>query len=861
MTRHSGVAVTSNVNFCHPLSKSGHEKCRYRPFSLTGFFTGLPVATSGAVHCSPQAPCSADLQLGWLPVRARQQGCRRLSRSGEGRAIWRKTSPFAAHPRALVDPACLAVTRQRSFPCGREVGGVALYSRCEPLSYTSPSVSTIPRIPDNMMPVSLVFSEAADALGVFIRPAQQCDAEQLIQMNNNFRYEMVQWEAGIRGEDSGYPVLDYEDVTFILEEEDEGNLMVIGRRLESEEFLLGYSYSYTEPWESAESTPAKRSTSKVATPRKNAKGAKAAPAPPSQSEKDSSYIAELFIAESERGLGLGELLLSFTLNHRSRSRLGSHLFVSSKNTSAVRCYQKFGYSKCLRPSGDAAHDLIMELSDCRDGSENSARRMALQLEQGTIGARRRRKPTAQYNPSVQPEGKKAPPTALIVEVRSESRESAAPTAPASRSSSRSSFRNSPPPCNLRPLAVHGAPADDIPSPKRRMTRSADEVSLNDSGGSDHPRGSPFFAVEEDFMSSIPGRQRKERRLPPGRLPLAEVKQAQDKGKGVRGAGKRVREQEEELVGCSEGEVRPLRSSKRHRFMVTGMTDRKKQQAEKSIRALGGDVLPSDITFDPSCTHLVAAEPGLRTEKYLCALAANKPILKPEYVLDSLAAGTLLPDDGYEFPAAACLSRTGLQDIGISGGRPATRAKIASSPTKSLVFPTTGSGCFAGMCVVLVVADKTMAAGLRRVLIAGGAVLRGEVSNGSVKAPSIDGATHALVNRDLLDPGNQRSTEEAWTEASRKVALRAVADMQAKGVECLYRDFPVEYLTGKNVSPALFRLDAGPLARNGSPSGVHRKAVPQARSGALTRVLNAGMGVFNAIQLLSPKRLRSRAVLS
>jgi len=39
----------------------------------------------------------------------------------------------------------------------------------------------------------------------------------------------------------------------------------------------------------------------------------------------------------------------------SGGRLGSHLFVSSKNASAVRCYQKFGYSKSLRPSGDAAH--------------------------------------------------------------------------------------------------------------------------------------------------------------------------------------------------------------------------------------------------------------------------------------------------------------------------------------------------------------------------------------------------------------------------------------------------------------------------------------------------------------------------
>ena len=218
---------------------------------------------------------------------------------------------------------------------------------------------------------------------------------------------------------------------------------------------------------------------------------------------------------------------------------------------------------------------------------------------------------------------------------------------------------------------------------------------------------------------------------------------------------------------------------------------------------------------------------------------------------------------------------------------ATRANIghiASSPTKgSQVFPPAagGPGCFAGMSVVLVVADRAMAAGLRRVLMAGGAVLRGEVSNGSShKSMSLDvaGVTHALVNRDLLDPLSQRSTEEAWTDQSRKVALRAVADMQAQGVECLFRDFPVEYLTGKNVSPALYRLpytkSMGLKYEAGSPLGVHRKAgavgvrtgdlrngAPQARDGALTRVLNAGLGVFNAIQLLSPKRLRSRAVVS
>ena len=674
------------------------------------------------------------------------------------------------------------------------------------------------------MPVSLVFGEAADALGVFVRPAEIGDAEQLIQMNKNFRLEMAQWETEAGGEDSGYPVLDYEDVTFILEEEEEGNLMVMGRRLDSEESLIGYSYSYTEPWESAVSPQAKRT--KTATPRKNARGGKAAPLL-NGSQTESTYIAELFIAESDRGLGLGELLLSLTLNQHARSRLGSHLFVSSKNTGAVRCYQKFGYSKCSRPSGDAAHDLIMELRDCRLGSEAAASRFAVQLEEGTIGARRRRRPTAPYHPSR--DEKKASPVQDVS--RSESRESAAPTALASRSSSRNSFRNSPPPCELRPRAVHGVLVDDN-TPLRRVTRSCDS-SLNDSRSSHG--GSPFLASEDDLTAAgaIQGRQRKERRLPPP---------AEGRELRARGAGKRERNSiEDEAQG---EERRELRSAKRSRFMMTGMTDRKKQQAEKTLKALGGDVIPAEIVYDPSCTHLIAADEGLRTEKYLCALAANKPILRAEYISDSLEAGALLPEAGYEYPAAACLgARAQTADI---VGRRATRSGGSGSPKGARSFALTGnpaactSGCFAGMSVVLIVADKNMAAGLRRCLQAGGASLRGEVSNVSPKALALNGATHAFVSRDLLSPEHKRECEEGWTEQGRKAALRVLAELQSRGVECMYRDYPVEMLTSKDVSPDQFRIA--------------EQAASARKSGPLSRVFNAGIA---AIQLLSPKRLRQR----
>ncbi|EKX54419.1 hypothetical protein GUITHDRAFT_150006 [Guillardia theta CCMP2712] len=158
---------------------------------------------------------------------------------------------------------------------------------------------------------SIIFDEAAQRLGVFVRPAVLTDSDQLINLNQAFRYEMAQWEAELSeaDEDAGYPVLDYEDVEYILTKEDPLNLFVIGRRLQSDERLIGYSYSYLEPWESA---------AKTATPRKNSKhraSEKKHEKPPKN--KSSLYLAELFVTECERGLGLGELLLSATLNQRS----------------------------------------------------------------------------------------------------------------------------------------------------------------------------------------------------------------------------------------------------------------------------------------------------------------------------------------------------------------------------------------------------------------------------------------------------------------------------------------------------------------------------------------------------------------
>jgi hypothetical protein len=323
---------------------------------------------------------------------------------------------------------------------------------------------------------SNIMEQAASQLAVFVRPAKLSDSEHLIHLNQAFRYEMAQWEAGIdagEGEDEGYPVLDYDDVEYILTQEDPVNLIVLGRRLENEERIIGYSYSYTEPWESAVSKPARR-TRTGATPRKQPRGRTRGDH--NEPQQESLYLAELFISEQERGLGLGELLLTGTLHARNYDRLSSHLFVSSKNISAVKCYLKFGYDRGSRPSGDAAHDLVMEMRNCAEGVMRSVERLSQQLMMGTIGARRRRKPAILEKKEQERQAREAgsSPTYGTESSRSASASSSASTVDAeSRTSSRSSLRSSPPPHAMKPRATRATllTHSEEPASTRRSLRS------------------------------------------------------------------------------------------------------------------------------------------------------------------------------------------------------------------------------------------------------------------------------------------------------------------------------------------------------------------------------------------------------
>eukprot|EP00286_Rhodomonas_abbreviata_P021625 CAMPEP_0181297782 /NCGR_PEP_ID=MMETSP1101-20121128/5429_1 /TAXON_ID=46948 /ORGANISM="Rhodomonas abbreviata, Strain Caron Lab Isolate" /LENGTH=307 /DNA_ID=CAMNT_0023402753 /DNA_START=418 /DNA_END=1338 /DNA_ORIENTATION=+ len=220
---------------------------------------------------------------------------------------------------------------------------------------------------------------------VVSRAAALKDAYELIKLHKAFKSDMGQWE---KGEDHQHSVMDYGDAKYIITEEP-GNLQVLVQsRMEtdfdvgdekemSEDRIIGYSYSYVEPYAGDNH---QRDTSRRGTPKVS-----------STSDIQSLYIAELFVLPSERGRGLGELLLYETLCRRTKKVSRSHLFVSSKNANAVKIYANFGYRKAGH-SGDASHDLLMQLEgicDALASRTSNIRRKFQQVNAGCLLCQRR----------------------------------------------------------------------------------------------------------------------------------------------------------------------------------------------------------------------------------------------------------------------------------------------------------------------------------------------------------------------------------------------------------------------------------------------------------------------------------------
>lgn len=618
---------------------------------------------------------------------------------------------------------------------------------------------------------------------------------------------MAQWEADFNTsqECQGYPVLDFDDVQYILEEEHPSNLMVLCRALEGQETLVGYSYSYSEPWESTtvgNSAPAQG----IMSPRPN-RGTGKRKEVKTGTETSSLYIAELFIAESERGLGLGELLLAQTLYVHAWETSLSHLFVSSKNVGAVRCYLKFGYEKGLKPSGDLAHDLVMELPSLKASVALASGRFDKQLAEGIVGARKRRSPNnAASSRSTKPAAKLAPPALTsaktpAITVRPDTttprsastrgQDSAAAQRPrglrvrtaqeGNKKGGASAPTNKPAKASVQPAskpALPHTPASDFSSAGR--SKRSPLMSTNDTAG------------EEGPASVIKGRQRKI-----VRQSLEEVVRAGTRM--LRNSNKRDVESESEEEDEDEEEeehVMERRSMARSKFMVSLFSDGKRKVAEDRIKALGGEVISADY-YDQRCTHLVAARPAT-TEKFLCATAAGKHILHPSFLEDCFEAGCFLDEEDYRWSYIA-EDDNNLDDYGRGLAKAPIiwreKAKKLRARKERVAAPT---GCFDGVVAVLLSTNDKQA-GFKRILEAGGASVCSSLAEACRKAKrgaSVadlldkelggEAATHVFVSKDVYELAT-----EGWDHATFEAMMPVIEELEERGARFMFEDYIVE----------------------------------------------------------------------
>ncbi len=597
------------------------------------------------------------------------------------------------------------------------------------------------------------------------------------------RCDMAQWEAGVCecAESSAYPVLGFEDIQYIIDEEEEGTLLVLCRSLEGEESIIGYSYSYLEPWESTFGEPARPS---LTSPRKRRSRVQTGTIASDTPKRKSLYVAELFVSECERGLGLGDLLLTETLKVHADSECGSHLFVSSKNVSAVRCYTKFGFQRGLRPSGDAVHDSVMELVSCFQCVVNAISRYSHQIGEGTIGVRRRRRPLMQLNGKCNSDvthgalskSQKLADTGLVC--------------------------HSP-----QSGTISDNPKKRFESSKKQAARGKVPSKTND-GEDSEASISPLLPCSDGpqliFARSTRSKS-KEENCCMGQSSVALFNSSD------------YCLQASVITKCH---TMTRRSSRRPRFHLTGMRTSARKLAEDGIRRLGGEVLNTD-TYDFSCTHIIASRP-VRTEKFLCGLAEGKPLLHPAYIEESLKRGAFLGEAEFEWISVISnmhngkTSRVGspaLDSFAYAMANSVLRWKEfrLSCPSDSVIDKSPDESnhpimCFKGI-VAMLFGSETKNAGLSRLILAGGGIVVADFQTWRKSKKSVDlqHLTHALVCCNLLDDTESPDMEK-WSTSLRLEARNTLAMLRTNGVECLREEFALDLLIdGPNRDIAGYQL--------------------------------------------------------
>ena len=184
-----------------------------------------------------------------------------------------------------------------------------------------------PAAVQGLAPLTEMVGSCAAALGLTVRTATLADVHNITQAHMRFEMEMATWSP----DGDSIPDGLNEGIRTIINEEGGDRIVLLTRELADcgggASEVIGFVYSCDEV--------------------------------ENDSDAPSCYIAEVFVEPSERGNGLGELLVSAALcSAMGRGTSASHLYVCHRNTTAVRLYKKLGFAEDGE-SGDPTHDLMM----------------------------------------------------------------------------------------------------------------------------------------------------------------------------------------------------------------------------------------------------------------------------------------------------------------------------------------------------------------------------------------------------------------------------------------------------------------------------------------------------------------------
>ena len=167
----------------------------------------------------------------------------------------------------------------------------------------------------------------ARVLGLTVRPACEADAHSITRAHTRFEMEMAAWST-VDETVAHIPDGLAAGIRQIIQDEGGERIMLLTRQLpdcSGGGEIIGFVYSCDEVVRSG----------------------------------TSCYIAEVFVEPSERGQGLGDLLVSTALaSALARGTNASHLYVCHRNAAAVQLYEKHGFESD-GDSGDPTHDLVM----------------------------------------------------------------------------------------------------------------------------------------------------------------------------------------------------------------------------------------------------------------------------------------------------------------------------------------------------------------------------------------------------------------------------------------------------------------------------------------------------------------------